>query len=234
MSRLFLAAAAILFVSIAPVSAETADRTLTVVGTGEVHAVPDSALVTAGVSSDADSAAAALQANNDAMAKVLDAIRSSGIEARDIQTSGLSLEPRHARPSASGNQDRLRIIGYTAANEVTVRGRDLSKVGSLLDKITAAGANRIAGIRFLVSRQETLLDDARKQAVADARRKAELYAQAGGFRLGKILSLTEESTSMPRPMARATAMMSTAAPVPIESGEVALSARLRVVWAVVD
>jgi uncharacterized protein YggE len=226
-----IAALALLILSAAPVTAQT-DRTLTIVGHAEVQAPPDSALVTVGVTSEADTAAAALQASSAAMAKVLAAIRSSGIDAQDVQTSGLSLEPRYSRSNVSAGGEKLRVIGYTATNEVSVRERDLGQLGTLLDKVTTAGANRITGIRFLLAKEDELLDEARKQAVADARRKGELYAHAGGFSLGKILSLAEESASSPRPLLRAG--MASAASVPIEAGDLTLSARVRVVWSISD
>jgi uncharacterized protein len=165
---------------------------------------------------------------------VLDAIASFGVEAKDRQTSGLSLEARSYRPEKPSATDRPRIIGYTAANEVTVRVRDLVKLGDLLDKATVAGANRIDGIEFIVSNREGLLDEARRKAVADAKDKADLYARAAGFNLGKVMSLTEENVPAPRPMARAMAMSAAAAPVPVEAGEMTLSVRVRVVWSLAD
>ncbi|MEA3067488.1 MAG: uncharacterized protein QOK41_895 [Sphingomonadales bacterium] len=219
--------------SISPASAQTAPaRTLNIAGNAEVHAVPDAALVSTGVVSESETAAAALKANSAALAKVIDAIRASGVEPKDLQTSGLSLEPRYYRPDKPSATDRPRIIGYTAANEVTLRVRDLGKLGDLLDKVTVAGANRIDGIGFIVSNQESLLDEARRKAVADAKDKADLYARAAGFTLGKVMSLTEESVPSPRPMvARA---MAASAPVPVEAGEMTLSVRVRVVWSLAD
>jgi uncharacterized protein len=227
--------AAALFLSISPASAQTAPtRTLTIAGTGETHAVPDAALVSTGVVTEGETAAAALKANSAALAKVIDAIRASGVEPKDVQTSGLSLEARYYRPATSSANDRPRIIGYTAANEVTLRVLDLGKLGDLLDKVTVAGANRIDGIAFIVSNQEGLLDEARRKAVADAKDKADLYAQAAGFTLGKVMSLTEESVPSPRPMARAMVASGAAAPVPVEAGEMTLSVRVRVVWSLAD
>jgi uncharacterized protein len=230
-----VALTAALVLSVAPVSAQTvpAPRTLTIAGNAQVHAVPDAALVATGVVSESETAAAALKANSAALSKVLDAIRSFGVEAKDLQTSGLSLEARTYRPDKPSASDRPRIIGYTAANAVTVRVRDLVKLGDLLDKVTVAGANRIDGIEFVVSNQEGLLDEARRKAVADAKDKADLYARAAGFTLGKVMSLTEESVPPPRPMARAMAA-SAAAPVPVEAGEMTLSVRVRVVWSLAD
>src|SRR6266851_2850227 len=151
-SKASLALAAALFLSVSPASAQTVPaRTLNIAGIAEVHAVPDAALVAIGVVTESDTAAAALKANSAALTKVLDAIRSFGVEAKDLQTRGLSLEARYYRPDKPSPTDRPRIIGYTAADEVTVRARDLVKLGDLLDKVTVAGANRIDGIEFVVS-----------------------------------------------------------------------------------
>jgi uncharacterized protein len=235
LSQASLALAAAMVLAVSPASAQIAPaRTLTITGTADVRAAPDAALVATGVVTESETAAAALKANSAALAKVLEAIGSLGVDAKDLQTRGLSLEARYYRPDKPSAADRPRIIGYTAANELTVRVRDLAKLGDLLDKVTAAGANRIDGIEFIISNQEGLLEGARRKAVADAKDKADLYAKAAGFTLGKVMTFTEESLpSPPRPMARA--MVATAAaPVPIEAGEMTLSARVRVVWSLVD
>jgi uncharacterized protein YggE len=234
LSKAGLALAAALALAIAPASAQIAPaRTLTIAGNADVHAAPDAALFATGVVTESETAAAALKANSAAMAKVLDAARTLGVEPRDLQTRGLSLEARYFRPDRSGPAERPRIVGYTAANTVTVRVRDLAKLGDLLDKVTVAGANRIDGIEFIVSNQEGLLDEARRKAVADAKGKADLYAAAAEFTLGKVMSVAEESVPSPRPMARA--MTETAAaPVPVAAGEMTLSVRVRVVWSLAD
>jgi len=238
MAGLVLAAA--VFLSPSPLAAQTVPpppRTLNIAGNAEMHAAPDAALVSTGVVSEGDTAAAALKANSLALAKVVDAIHASGVEGKDVQTSGLSLQARYYRPEKPSPTDRPRIIGYTAANQVALRVRDLAKLGELLDKVTVAGANRIDGIEFIISNQEALLDEARRKAVADAKDKADLYARAAGFTLGKVMSLAEENVPSPRPMARAmpSGMASVAAaPVPIEAGEMTLSVRVRVVWSLAD
>jgi uncharacterized protein YggE len=233
-----LAFAAVLLLPLSPAGAQTPPaRTLSLAGNGEVHAVPDAALVSAGVVSEGDTAAAALKANSTALAKVVEVIHAAGVEGKDMQTSGLSLQARYYRPDKPSPTDRPRIIGYTAVNQVALRVRDLAKLGDLLDKVTIAGANRVDGIDFIVTNQEALLDEARRKAVADARDKADLYARTAGFMLGKVMSLLEESTPSPRPMARAApsgyASMA-AAPVPVEAGEMTLSMRVRVVWSLAD
>ncbi|HEY3643053.1 MAG TPA: SIMPL domain-containing protein [Xanthobacteraceae bacterium] len=234
LSSACVALAAALILCVAPASAQTVPaRTLNIVGSAQMHAAPDAALVSTGVVSESETAAAALKSNSAALTKVIDAIRSAGVEPKDLQTSGLSLEPRYYRPASASAADRPRIIGYTAANEITLRVRDLGKLGDLLDKVTAAGANRIDGIEFIVSNQDGLLDEARRKAVADAKDKADLYARAAGLTLGKVMSLTEEAVPSPRPLARAMAA-SASAPVPVEAGEMTLSVRVRVVWSLAD
>jgi hypothetical protein len=226
---------AVLVLSVSPVSAQTLPgRTLSIVGSGEVHATPDAALISVGVVSEGDTAAIALKTDSTVLAKVIDMVRSSGVEPKDLQTNGLSLEPRYSRPEKPSATDRPRIIGYTVTNEVTVRVRDLAKLGDLLDKVTVAGANRIDGVQFIVSNQGELLDEARQKAVADAKDKADLYARAAGVTLAKVMSLGEETApSPPRPLARVMAAAA-AAPVPIEAGEMTLSARVRVVWSLAE
>jgi uncharacterized protein YggE len=237
LSSACIAATAALLLATSPLAAQTVPaRTLTIAGNAEVHSAPDAALISAGVVTESDTAAAALKANSVAVAKVVDVIRMSGVEAKDLQTAGLALDARMYRPDKPSATDKPRIIGYTAANQLTVRVRDLGKLGDLLDKVAAAGANRIDGIQFIISDQEGLLDEARRKAVADAKAKADLYAQAAGVTLGKLMSLTEETAApAPRPMGRAMAASPAASiPVPIEAGEMTLSVRLRVTWSLAD
>jgi uncharacterized protein YggE len=237
LSSACIAATTVLLLAISPLAAQTVPaRTLAIAGTAEVHSAPDAALISAGVVTESDTAAAALKANSAAVAKVVDVIRTFGVEARDLQTAGLALEARTYRPDKPSATDKPRVIGYTAANQITVRVRDLGKLGDLLDKVAVAGANRIDGIQFIISNQEGLLDEARRKAVADAKAKADLYAQAAGFTLGKVMSLTEETAApAPRPMGRAMAVSGAAAvPVPIEAGEMTLSVRVRVTWSLAD
>ena len=143
------------------------------------------------MTSDAKTAREASDSNNAAMGKVLLALKGAGIDEKDIQTSRLSLQPQYApnRPMPSP------ITGYRASNRVTVRLRDVSKVATMIDTLVSAGANDIGGINFMVSQASKLLDDAREQAVADARRKAEIYAKAAGVSLGAPLSISEEGAA---------------------------------------
>jgi uncharacterized protein YggE len=159
------------------------------------------------------------------MGKVLLALKAAGIDAKDIQTSRLSLQPQSA-PNRSTNA----IVGYRATNQVTVRVRDVTTVASTIDLLVGAGANDIGGINFMVSQASKLLDDAREQAVADARRKAEIYAKAAGVTLGAPLSIAEEGA--PAPVFRGKMALAPMAGTPVAQGEQTLSVNVSVSWAI--
>jgi uncharacterized protein len=199
---------------------------ISVTGEATVSVPPDLAQVDAGVTSDAKTAREASEANNAAMGKVLLALKGAGIAEKDYQTSQLSLQPQYP-PNRSGPSP---VVGYRASNRVTVRVRDVTKVASMIDALVGAGANDIGGINFMVSQASKLLDDARTQAVADARRKAEIYAKAAGVTLGAPLSISEEGAA-PRPVFRAK-MAAEMAATPVAQGEETLSVRVNVSWAI--
>jgi uncharacterized protein len=198
--------------------------------TGEAHisVAPDLAQIDAGVTSDAKTAREASDANNAAMGKVLLALKGAGIDEKDYQTARLSLQPQNsvARPGAPSI-----VIGYRASNRVTIRLRDVTKLAGVIDTLVAAGANDIGGVNFEVSQASKLLDDAREQAVADARRKAEIYAKAAGVTLGAPLSISEEGSGQPTFRARMAVPMA-AAPTPVAVGEETLSITVGVSWAI--
>jgi uncharacterized protein len=199
---------------------------ISVSGEATVSVPPDLALVEGGVTSEAKTAREASDANNAAMGKVLQALKGAGIEAKDVQTSRLSLQPQSA-PNRSGPP---AIVSYRASNRVTIRVRDVTKVANVIDTLVAAGANDIGGINFMVSQASKLLDEAREQAVADARRKAEIYAKAAGVTLGAPLSISEEGSPGPMPFRKMAAGMAAAAPV--AQGEETLAVMVSVSWAI--
>jgi uncharacterized protein len=209
----------------APALAQSETPAISVTGEATISVPPDQAQVEAGVTSDGKTAHEASEANNVTMGKVLLALKAAGIDAKDIQTSRLSLQPQSA-PNRSTNA----IVGYRASNQVTVRLRDVTKVASMIDLLVGAGANDIGGINFMVSQASKLLDDAREQAVADARRKAEIYAKAAGVTLGAPLSIAEEGA--PAPVFRAKMLGGMAAPTPVAQGEETLSVNVSVSWAI--
>src|ERR1700746_866273 len=209
----------------APALAQSAfPPAISVPGEASISVPPDLAQLDAGVASDGKTAREASDANNTAMAKVLAALKTAGIEDKDFQTSRLSLQPQYA-PNRSGPSP---IVGYRASNRVTVRIRDVSKVAGVID--TLAGANGVGKVNFEVSQASKLLDDAREKAVADARRKAEIYAKAAGVTLGVPLSISEEGAPQPVFRSKVAAPMA-AAPTPIAQGEETLSVSVSVTWA---
>lgn len=200
--------------------AHAAEKLITVTGEATVAVAPEAAVIRIGVTSQDKTAREASDANSRQMTAVLAAIKGNGVAERDIQTSRLSLQPQYD-PNKAGS---AHLSGFQATNQVTVRVRDIDKLPTLLDRAIAAGANEMSGIEFVVLEQSKLLDRARDDAVADARRKAELYAKAAGAKLGRVIAITEEgSAPPPRPMQT---MRSGA--VPIALGEQTLKAAVTV------
>ncbi len=232
-SRTALAALAAVALSAAPALAESDfPAAVSVTGEASISAPPDLAQIDAGVASDAKTAREASEANNAAMGKVLAALKGAGMDEKDYQTARLSLQPQYAnRPGYSGSGPTA-IVGYRASNRVTVKLHDVAKVASVIDTVVAAGANDIGNINFSVSQASKLLDDARDKAVADARRKAEIYAKAAGVTLGVPLSISEGGAPAPVFRTKMAMPMTTAAPVPIAQGEETLSVSVSVTWAI--
>jgi uncharacterized protein YggE len=194
------------------------DRFVEISGEGSVSAAPDFARVTLGVTSTGKNAGEAMAANAKAANALVSLVKAEGVAPADIQTSELSISPMFSQ-APPGQQTAPAITGYSVSNNLTVTLRDIPRLGALLDKAVAAGANSIYGIGFGHNDPSALLDKARPLAVADARRKAEIYASAGGARIGRLMVLTEEAgRQMPVAFARAFAA-GALAPTPIEAGE---------------
>ena len=200
---------------------------ISVTGEATVSVPPDLAQIDGGVTSDAKTAREASEANNAAMGKVLLALKGAGIDEKDFQTSRLQLQPQYP-PNRNGPS---AIVGYRASNRVTIRLREVTKVAGVIDTLVSAGANDIGGINFTVSNASKLLDEAREQALADARRKAEIYAKAAGVALGAPLSISEEGAP-PGPVFRAKMAGGMAASAPVAQGEETLSVAVSVSWAI--
>ncbi|MBD8064062.1 SIMPL domain-containing protein [Devosia sp. PTR5] len=206
---------------------------ITVQGEGEVTATPDTAIINSGVTTQADTARDALDANSKAMDELLAALKEAGIEKRDIQTSNFSVNPNYVY---SDNRDENgyslppRINGYQVSNTVTVRVRNLDDLGAILDKSVTVGANTINGISFSVADPSELLNDARREAVKDAREKAELYAEAAGVTLGDLESISESQNSSGAPPYPMYARAEAAAEVPVAAGEMSFSVTVNVEW----
>jgi uncharacterized protein YggE len=208
--------------------AETAPpAVISVTGEATISVAPDTAQIDAGVTTEAKTAREASDANNAAMGRVLLALKGAGIDEKDFQTSRLSLQPQTA-PNRTGPS---AIAGYRASNHVAIRLRDVTKVASVIDTLVGAGANDIGGINFSVSNASKLLDDAREKAVADARRKAEIYAKAAGVTLGVPLSISEEGNVAPVPYRRMAVGMAAPA-TPVAQGEEKLQVTISASWAI--
>lgn len=208
-------------------------RSVTVIGSAQISAPPDKAVITLGARHTAKSAADALTQTNDAVAAILSRMEEMGVEKRDIQTSSLSLNPvwrQGQRYDDAGTS--LAPVGFEASNTVTVTLRDLTSLGAVLDRVARDGANSFSGFRFGLIDPQPMQDRAREAAVQDARRKAELYALSAGVSLGDVLLITEElgggGSGFPPPVMEMSASRSGS--VPIAQGEVSQSARVKIIF----
>ncbi|MCP5129794.1 MAG: SIMPL domain-containing protein [Pseudomonadales bacterium] len=192
-------------------------------GEGGAEVAPDMAVLQLTVSREAETARAALDANSAAMTEVLKALRDEGIAERDLQTSNFSIQPRYSYPSpkAQGEHKPPRIVGYTVRNGLSVRIRDLARLGAIMDKSVTLGVNEGGNIQFTNDDPTAVIEQARTRAVQDAVAKAKTLAAAAGVRLGNVLEISEQSYNpAPRPMMRAAMEMGVAADaVPVAAGE---------------
>jgi uncharacterized protein YggE len=178
----------------APASAQQASITQSIAGTrldltatGEVTRVPDVAIISAGVVSRAATASAAIQDAAARMDRVLAALKRAGIQDRDIQTGSVSLNPEYRYPENQSPQ----LTGYTASNTLTIRFRDIQSSGKILDALVSQGANQINGPNLTIDKPDAALDEARANAVAIGRARAEAYARSLGMRLVRVVSVSE-------------------------------------------
>jgi uncharacterized protein len=226
-----LAAATIALFCAFPAFADDAkmNRTLSLTGHGEVRAAPDLASLSMGVTINAETAEKALAENSKAMIKLMDALKAAGIPDKDIQTSNFMINPRYDYRN-DGSQPVAN--GFDVSNQVTVTLRNVADTGKLLDAVVAAGANQINGVSFGIDDPQAAMDEARKKAIAEAKRKAELYAVASGVTLGNIVSIAEGGAYDPRPVftAKREAAADAGPPPPVAPGEQIIAADVTVVW----
>ncbi len=205
---------------------------IAVAGEGRASAAPDLAILSLGVTREAETAKEALDANNQAMTAVIDALKSEGIEAKDLQTSGFSVQPRYVYPrqKSDGTQEPPHIVGYAVSNNLTVKVRVMNKVGELLDMVVTLGMNSGGNISFTNSDPAPLIASARASAMKDARSRAETLAAAAGIKLGQILEIREDyREARPVVLTRGKAFGAEAADaVPIEAGETTYNVNVQV------
>jgi uncharacterized protein YggE len=226
-----LAAAALVAAVLPGISGEAAaqeksmERTVTVSATGSAEVEPDLAQVSTGVVSEAGTAKEAIERNKAGMSKLTDGMKKAGIDARDIRTTVFNVEPRYTQPK----DGRSGVInGYRVMNQVRLTVRNVGRLGDVLDQAIALGANQVNHIAFDVANDETLKDDARKLAMTNARRRAELYAKAAGAELGQVLRIFEQVIGHHAPVDGRVAMR---ASVPIEPGTRTLEVEVHVTYA---
>jgi uncharacterized protein YggE len=212
-----------------PAMAQELPRQITVTGEGSVAAAPDLAWVNIGVTHTADTADEAVTKMSEGMQGVMARLNAAGIAPADIQTGQLSLYPTYADRSYEVAPE---VAGFTATIAVDVRVRDLAKLGFILDAVVEDGANTFGGIRFDLADPSTAYADARRDAVADGRAKAELYAQAAGVTLGDLVTLSENSFYAAPIMAAA--RLEDAGSVPVAGGEVSFAASVVMVYSIGD
>ncbi|MDP2120363.1 MAG: SIMPL domain-containing protein [Hoeflea sp.] len=211
---------------------------ISVSGEGVAAAAPDMALVSLTVLREAETAREALDANNEAMKAVLAAMKQEGIAERDLQTGAFSIQPRWVYPQNQTGTEQPRITGYTVANTLSVRIRDLSRLGAILDSSVSLGVNQGGDVIFTNDDQDTVRETARLDAIAKAKAKAEAMVEALGVSLGRISQVSENSYAPP-PMPMMRAEMAMAAPkadssVPMAAGENEYRVTVSVTWEIVQ
>jgi uncharacterized protein len=200
-------------------AAQEATARIVATGEGSVSLAPDMAVLSLTVNREADTARSALDANSAAMTEVIAAMEKEGIAARDMQTAGFSIQPRYVYPKPRGEKPP-QIVGYTVRNSLTVKIRDLERLGELLDRSVSLGVNEGGNVRFSNDDPTAALSQARKAAVEDALARIRTMADAAGVGVGSIIAITESSgMSGPRPMMESMAMARAADAVPIAAGE---------------
>lgn len=203
---------------------------VTVVGSDEVSAKPDMATVQVGVVTQAQTAAKALKENTEAMQKLFQKVASLGIAENDMQTANFNVAPQHRR-GPQGQYDP-EIVGYEVSNQLRLKVRNLAKLGDVLDQMVESGANSVQGVSFSVANPKPLQDEAREKAVADARRKAELYTKAAGVKLGRVLLIQESTPHLPQPMMFQPRAAMAGAAVPVAPGEQEFHASITITYAI--
>lgn len=197
-------------------------RVISVSGEGTASIAPDMAIISLSVMRMAETAEAALAQNNEAVRAVLDALKAGGVAERDIQTGDFSIFPRYSdrQPNPENNNQQPVIIGYQVTNSLTVRVRDLPKLGGLIDKSVKLGVNQGGQITFTNHDPKAAYQEARRKAVESAIDKASTLAAAAGVNLGPVISISETNLQpiAPAPMMRM-AMAKEADSVPVAAGE---------------
>ena len=235
--RLAFAAIALTVVPLSALSAHDSDKkepVIVVSGQGDASVVPDLAIVNLSVAETAKTAREALDINNGAMTAVTKSLKDQGIADRDMQTSGLSIQPQYSYPQNEDGSPKLPVLnGYTVTNGLTVRVRDLAKLGAIIDQSVTSGVNQGGDIRFTNDDPEKALEEARAKAVKNAAAKAKTLADAAGVKLGRVVEISESAGGAdPQPMMRMQMAKEAADSVPIAAGENTYTVNVSVTFAI--
>lgn len=192
----------------------------------DVQSKPDMATVGTGVQTRAMTAQEAMRLNAQQMEKLIDAILKAGVERKDVQTSGINLNPQYDYSNRDG-QSQPRFIGYEASNQVTVAIRKIDNVGAVIDRMVGAGATNVNGPSFGIADNAPLLRQAREKAIRTGAERAQFYAQQTGYRSARLLSISESGNFAPPPMPiMMVRNMAAEAKTPVEPGEVSTGVTL--------
>jgi hypothetical protein len=204
------------------VAAGAGGATITVNGRGEVRAAPDCGQVRVGVATQSASAREAQLANDRAVEAVIAAVKAQGVTKENIQTSEYGIWPEY--------NEKGQLWRYRINHNLTVEVKAIQKLGAVLDAAVAAGANQSCSISFDRSDREVLEREALKKAVADARQRAEALAGAAGKSITRVVSIAEGAAQQEPPVYRSMAQLEGAGSVPVEPGELAVSAAVEVTF----
>ena len=213
---------------------ERKEPVISVTGEGDAAVAPDLAIISLGVAETRKTAREALDVANGAMSAVIDALKKQGIAPRDLQTSGLSIQAQYSYPQNEDGTPKLPVLtGYMVSNTLTVRIRDLAKVGAIIDQAVSLGVNQGGDIRFTNEDPASTVTEARTEAVKNAIDKARTLADAADVKLGRILEITEAADpGDPRPLMSARMAKEAADAVPVEAGESNYSVNVTVTFAI--
>ncbi len=200
-------------------------------GEGEVKAMPDQAVVSAGAVTQAKTASEAVAANSAIMSRAFSTLASLGVPRASIATAGFSLEPQYPPENEKNPQPRV-IIGYDVSNSISVTLDDVTRAGSVLDALIEAGVNHSAGVAFNIKNPRPLLDEAREVAGKDALRRAQIYARAVRATLGPVRSIREGYGGGVSSDVETVVVTGSRVATPLAAGEQSISATVTVEWAV--
>ncbi len=203
------------------------ETTLNLTAEGKVTRAPDIMMISLGVMTEAVTASDAMAANARQMTGLMASLKKAGIAEKDIQTSNLSLSPKYDYPERRAPE----LVGYQVSNQVTVKVRDLKNAGQAIDAAVSGGGNMVNSIAFGIDDPSKALDEARTSAMSEAMARAELYARAAGYRVKRVVSISEQGGYFPQPqpkMMMARMDMAESYSTPVAGGEMDISVSVSV------